>query len=103
VESVHRALSPKHGSWLNQAEIAISLLSRQCLGQRPDWGSSFSAEADSSLESSRDRDRVTIQWSFTRRQARKKFGYKITRSRYWCFAYSFPAESKNWRRSLSLG
>ena len=26
--------TPKHGSWLNQAEIAISLFSRQCLGQR---------------------------------------------------------------------
>ena len=24
---------PKHGSWLNQAEIGISLSSRQCLGQ----------------------------------------------------------------------
>src|SRR6266478_5657845 len=30
--SVH--YTPKHGSWLNQAEIAISLFSRQCLGQR---------------------------------------------------------------------
>ena len=26
--------TPKHGSCLNQAEIAISLLSRQCLGRR---------------------------------------------------------------------
>jgi transposase len=26
--------TPKHGSWLNQAEIAISLFSRQCLGRR---------------------------------------------------------------------
>jgi hypothetical protein len=26
--------TPKHGSWLNQAEIAISLFSRQCLGKR---------------------------------------------------------------------
>jgi transposase len=26
--------TPKHGSWLNQAEIEISLLSRQCLGKR---------------------------------------------------------------------
>ena len=26
--------TPKHGSWLNQAEIEISLFSRQCLGQR---------------------------------------------------------------------
>jgi hypothetical protein len=25
---------PKHGSWLNQAEIEIGLLSRQCLGHR---------------------------------------------------------------------
>jgi hypothetical protein len=25
----------KHGSWLNQAEIEISLFSRQCLGNRP--------------------------------------------------------------------
>jgi transposase len=31
--------TPKHGSWLNQAEIAISLFSRQCLGRRriADW------------------------------------------------------------------
>jgi len=26
--------TPKHGSWLNQAEIEVSLLSRQCLGRR---------------------------------------------------------------------
>ena len=26
-----------------------------------------------------NRDRVTIQWSFTRKQARKKFGYRIAR------------------------
>ena len=26
--------TPKHGSWLNMAEIEISVLSRQCLGRR---------------------------------------------------------------------
>jgi hypothetical protein len=26
--------TPKHGSWLNQAEIELSLVSRQCLGTR---------------------------------------------------------------------
>jgi hypothetical protein len=26
--------TPKHGSWLNQAEIAVGLFSRQCLGRR---------------------------------------------------------------------
>ena len=30
--------TPKHGSWLNQAEIAISQFSRQCLGQLPQPG-----------------------------------------------------------------
>jgi hypothetical protein len=29
-----------------------------------------------------NRDRVTSQWNFTRKQARQKFDYKITRSRY---------------------
>jgi hypothetical protein len=26
--------TPKHGSWLNQAEIKLSLFARQCLGKR---------------------------------------------------------------------
>jgi hypothetical protein len=26
--------TPKHGSWLNQAEIEIGMFSRQCLGRR---------------------------------------------------------------------
>ena len=34
-------LTPKHGSWLNQAEIEIGLFSQQCLGRRriPDLAS----------------------------------------------------------------
>ena len=42
--------TPKHGSWLNQAEIAIGLFSRQCLGQTPHRRSNFSAQRNSSLE-----------------------------------------------------
>ena len=41
--------TPKHGSWLNQAEIEISLFSRQCLGPTPHWGSSFPAEGSQGL------------------------------------------------------
>jgi transposase len=74
--------TPKHGSWLNQAEIEISLLSRQCLGRRR-IGDRASLQKETRAWNRRmNRDRVTIQWSFTRTQARKKFGYKITRSRY---------------------
>jgi len=75
--------TPKHGSGLNQAEIEISLFSRQCLGQRriPSLGP---LRREARAWSRRmNRDRVTINWRFTRRKARQKFGYKrnyITRS-----------------------
>jgi hypothetical protein len=75
--------TPKHGSWLNQAEIAISLFSRQCLGQRR-IGDRASLRKETRAWNRRvNRDRVTIQWTFTRKQARHKFGYKTTRSRYY--------------------
>jgi hypothetical protein len=74
--------TPKHGSWLNQAEIAIGLFSRQCLGQRR-IGDRTSLRKETQAWNRRvNRDRVMIQWSFTRKKARQKFGYKITRSRY---------------------
>ena len=77
--------TPTHGSWLNQAEIEISLFSRQCLGRRriPSLGD-LRREARA-WNSRMNRGRVTIDWRFTRRKARLKFGYKrnqIMRSRY---------------------
>jgi transposase len=70
--------TPKHGSWLNQAEIEISLFSRQCLGQRriPSLGD-LRQEARA-WNRRMNRNRVTIDWRFTRRKARMKFGYKRT-------------------------
>ncbi len=67
--------TPKHGSWLNQAEIEISLFSRQCLGQRriPSLGD-LRREARA-WNRRMNRDRTTIDWQFTRRKARRKFGY----------------------------
>jgi transposase len=74
--------TPKHGSWLNQAEIAISLLSRQCLGQRRIADQATLRKEARAWNRRMNRDRVTIRWSFTRKQARKKFDYQIMRSRY---------------------
>jgi transposase len=74
--------TPKRGSWLNQAEIAISLLSRQCLGQRRIGDRASLRKQTRAWNRRVNRDQVKIQWSFTRKQARKKFGYKIMRSRY---------------------
>ena len=77
--------TPTHGSWLNQAEIEISLFSRHCLGRRriPSLGD-LRREARA-WNYRMNRERVTIDWRFTRRKARLKFGYKrnqIMRSRY---------------------
>jgi hypothetical protein len=68
--------TPKHGSWLNQAEIEISLFSRQCLGRRriPSLGD-LRREAKA-WGRRMNRNRVTIDWRFTRKEARLKFGYK---------------------------
>ncbi len=68
--------TPKHGSWLNQAEIEIGLFSRQCLGSRriPD----LKTLRRESLAWNRrmNRNHVEINWQFDRKQARHKFGYK---------------------------
>ena len=68
--------TPKHGSWLNQAEIEIGLFSRQCLGNRriPDLAT---LRRESRAWNRRvNRARVKINWKFNRRAARRKFGYK---------------------------
>ena len=73
--------TPKHGSWLNQAEIEISLFSRQCLGQRR-IGDLPSLQRETRAWNRRmNRKRVRIGWTFDRKQARKKFHYKYKRKR----------------------
>jgi hypothetical protein len=74
--------TPKHGSWLNQAEIAIGLFSRQCLGQRRLGNRTFLRQETRAWSRRMNHDRVMIEWKFTRKKARQKFAYKITRSQY---------------------
>lgn len=67
--------TPKHGSWLNQAEIELSLYSRQCLGKRriPDLGM-LKGETRAWARKA-NRTRTKIDWQFTRKKARKLFRY----------------------------
>ncbi len=74
--------TPKHGSWLNQAEIAISLFSRQCLGHRRIGDRTSLGRQTQAWSRRMNRHRVPIQWQFTRKKARTTFDYTITRSRY---------------------
>jgi hypothetical protein len=68
--------TPKHGSWLNQAEIEISLFSRQCLGQRRIPSLAALRPEAQAWNRKMNRDQVLINWKFTRKNARQKFGYK---------------------------
>jgi hypothetical protein len=70
--------TPTHGSWLNQAEIEISLFRRQCLGQRRIASLRDLRREARAWNRRINRDGVTIDWRFTRRKARAKFGYKST-------------------------
>jgi transposase len=74
--------TPKHGSWLNQAEIEVSLLSRQCLGQRRIQDLAALRGEVRAWGRRINRDRTTIEWNFTRKQARRKLRYSTTRARY---------------------
>jgi DDE superfamily endonuclease len=71
--------TPKHGSWLNQAEIEISLFGRQCLGKRRIADLATLRHQAKAWNRRMNRNRVTIRWTFTRRKARVKFGYITNR------------------------
>ena len=63
--------TPKHGSWLNVAEIELSVLQSQCLNRRiPDIGS-LRRETKAWEEERNNRGSKT-QWRFTTAQARIK-------------------------------
>jgi DDE superfamily endonuclease len=74
--------TPKHGSWLNQAEIEISIVERGCLS-RPVADMQTLEQRVSALEAERNARRATIGWQFTSRQARVKLKnlYPVVKSR----------------------
>src|SRR6476620_704682 len=68
--------TPTHGSWLNQAEIEIGIFTRQCLGKRRIADLKTLRREAKAWNRRMNRDRITINWKFDRRAARRKFGYK---------------------------
>ena len=65
--------TPKHGSWLNMAEIEIGILDKQCLNGRIATEIELMAQVKA-WKTRRNRQRQTIEWKFTRQQADKKLG-----------------------------
>lgn len=63
--------TPKHGSWLNMAEIELSVLGRQCLSRRIPDQQSLRQEV-TAWEKARNEKRATVDWRFTTHDARIK-------------------------------
>lgn len=63
--------TPKHGSWLNMAEIEINMMDRECLNRRIGEGELLEKEVNCWTQQ-RNKVSKKIDWSFTRKQADKK-------------------------------
>ena len=63
--------TPKHGSWLNMAEIELSILSRQCLDRRIPDQETLKAEV-AAWEATRNQVAAKMDWRFTTKDARVK-------------------------------
>ena len=63
--------TPKHGSWLNVAEIEINVMIRQCLNRRINSIDILRDEV-AAWQASRDRIQARVNWQFTTEHARVK-------------------------------
>jgi hypothetical protein len=74
--------TPKHGSWLNQAEIEISVFARGCLS-RPVPDTATLQHRVQALEAERNERQASIDWQFTARQVRVKLKnlYPVVKTR----------------------
>ena len=71
VERFEWHYTPKHGSWLNMAEIELSVLSAQCLDRRIPDKATLTEEV-AAWEAERNRKHTKADWQFTTADARMK-------------------------------
>ena len=61
--------TPKHGSWLNVAEVELNVMIRQCLNRRIDSIGTVRGEV-AAWQAARDRVKAKVNWQFTTDDAR---------------------------------
>ena len=71
VERFEFHFTPKHGSWLNMAEIELSALARQCLSRRIGTQEELEREVQA-WQHGRNEEATTVNWRFTTADARIK-------------------------------
>jgi len=63
--------TPKHGSWLNMAEIEIGVMVRQCIDRRIEDQETLRREIDA-WQKQRNEEKHQVNWRFTTKDARIK-------------------------------
>jgi hypothetical protein len=63
--------TPKHGSWLNMAEIEINMMDRECLNRRIGQKEILQKEI-TAWAKQRNKEKKKIKWTFTKKKADKK-------------------------------
>ncbi len=71
IERLEMVYTPKHGSWLNIAELELNVLGRQCLGRRIPDKPTLTREV-AAWEARRNADQAKVNWRFTTADARIK-------------------------------
>jgi len=71
LERIEFHYTPKHGSWLNMAEIEINVMDKECLDRRIGQKDMLKKEI-ASWTKQRNKDKVKIKWTFTKKKADKK-------------------------------
>ena len=71
IDRLEIVYTPKHGSWLNMAEIELSVLSRQSLGDRVPDQPTLAGRVER-WQKDRNTSRATVDWQFTTADARIK-------------------------------
>ena len=74
--------TPKHASWLNQAEIELSVLTGQCLDRRIPDKQTLEREVEA-WERARNNTRATVHWRFTLADARSRLHRLYPSSSHW--------------------
>ena len=77
MEKIEFHFTPNHGSWLNMAEIEISVMETECLNGRRIPDRPTLRKETTTWEKRRNNKKARIEWRFTREKAREKFN--ITR------------------------
>jgi hypothetical protein len=70
-ERIKWHFTPKHGSWLNMAELELSVLARQCLQERMESRENLTRPVQA-WQNRRNQTANRVNWRFTAQDARTK-------------------------------